>query len=175
MNDIRMTMQKRWQFHYNTETTRLLDQHYPDYARASVGGAPTFLSFSFWLLHLLSLVITLRQQEILHNPSESVHITLKQMPVTQRDEFCVLQYGLECWANIFGQRALELLMCRRSETKATFCTLLLPLRKRLVCPPSYLACVVVSYVHILLVLLTVAWLWRVRWRRRRGLEFLSSA
>ena len=72
------------------------------------------------------------------------------MPVTKRDEFRILQYSLKCWANILGQRSLELLMCRRSETKATFCTLLLPLRKRLVCPPSYLACVVVSYVLILL-------------------------
>ena len=84
-----------------------------------------FSRFSFWLLHLLSLIITLRQQEILHNSGVSVHIALKQMPVTQRDEFCVPQHGLKCWANILGQRSLELLMCRRSETKATFCTFLL--------------------------------------------------
>ena len=64
------------------------------------------------------LISTLWRQKMLHNAFVSVYVNLEQNPATERDVLRVLQHDLECGAISPRQRALELFMCRRSETKA---------------------------------------------------------
>ena len=105
---------------------------------------------------------------MLHNPHLDVLIALNQMPFTQRDPLRVLQHGGERWANILGQRMDKFYVRPVGEINTALLTLQLPLFEWLLLPPTW---PVASHARILLVLLIVARLRRIIWRRRRGLEF----